>query len=269
MSPSSPGWTAIGAVVALAAVALLVRKARQGDPASRWLAVAAAAWGAAFLAQGAAAGAVTPTVIQLTLTDLLALLGLPAMVIGLLRLAGPAGASPGTAESAPARPHSGKWRILDGSLLALAVFCVGWITLLRPAYTASAVGPGTFSVDLVHPAADLITLGGTLGLAVLAGRRALVPYLALCAATLGDFLAVQARAVEAHPGNLAQLAWLAAICLLGLSALLPGKTAVAPPVDAPARPDSPMATIVALGCAGLAAIVTLIFAVVTWGHRWA
>jgi hypothetical protein len=248
-------------------VTLLVRRARQGDPASRWLAVAAVAWGAAFLAQGAGAGAVTPAAIQLTLTDLLALLGLPPLAMGLLRLAGPAStgrpASPG--EPPAARRLVSTGRILDGSLLGLAVFCVGWITLLRPAYAAAGVAPGTFSVDLVHPAADLIALGGTLGLAVAAGRRALAPYLALCAATVGDFLAVQARAGGSHPGIAAQLAWLAAICLLGATALSP-RRAARPLSDGAARPDSPLTTVIALGSAGVAALVTLLFAVLTWGH---
>ena len=250
MSPSSSAWTAIGAVVGLVAVTLLIRRARQGDSASRWLAVAAVAWGAAFVAQGAGAGAITPAAIQLTLTDLLALLGLPALAMGLLRLAGPA--------------RTG--RFLDGGLLSLAVFCVGWIVLLWPAYKATAVGPGTFSVDLVHPVADLITLGGTLGLAVVAGRRALAPYLALCAATVGDFLAVQARAGGSHPGIPAQLAWLAAICLLGATGLLSGDTAAARATDSAARPAAPVTTLIALGSAGVAALVTFIFAVVTWGH---
>jgi diguanylate cyclase (GGDEF)-like protein/PAS domain S-box-containing protein len=251
MSPSSPAWTVIGAVLAIAAIALLVRRARQGDAASRWLAVAATAWGAAFLAQGAGAGAITPAVIQLTLTDLLALLGLPALVLGLLRLARPA-----------SRPAG---RIVDGSLLGLALFCVGWILLLRSAYAATDAGPGTFTVDLIHPAADLATLGGTLWLAVLAGRRAFAPYLALCAATLGDFLAVQARAGGSHPGILAQLAWLAAIALLGASALLPRQAAASPAGLVEPR-DSPVTTVIALGSAGVAAVVTLIFALASWGH---
>jgi diguanylate cyclase (GGDEF)-like protein/PAS domain S-box-containing protein len=267
MSPSSPVWTALGAVFALAAVTLLVRRARQGDPAGRWLAVAAVAWGAAFVAQGAGAGAVTPAAIQLTLTDLLALLGLPALAIGLLRLAGPARtehpASPG--EPPAARRLVSTGQILDGSLLGLAVFCVGWITLLRPAYAAAGVGPGTFSVDLVHPAADIVTLAGTLGLAVLAGRRSLAPYLALCTATVGDFLAVQARAGASHPGIAAQLAWLAAICMLGAAALLPQGTARALS-DGAARPDPPLTTMIALGSAGVAALTTFLFAVLTRGH---
>jgi len=90
MSPSSPIWTVIGVLLAIAAAVLVIRRARQGDAASRWFAVTAVIWGAAFAAQGASAGEVTPAAIQLTLTDLVALLGLPPLVIGLLRLARPA-----------------------------------------------------------------------------------------------------------------------------------------------------------------------------------
>ena len=95
MSPSAPAWTAIGIVVTLAAIALLARRWREGTAANRWLAVVAVAWGAAFAVQGVGTGAVSSSVIQLTLSDLLALLGLPALIIGLVRLrgrpAGPAG----------------------------------------------------------------------------------------------------------------------------------------------------------------------------------
>ena len=108
---------------------------------------------------------------------------------------------------------------MDAGLLMLAVFSIGWIAILRSAYRASAVGPGLFTVDLIHPAVDLAVLSGTLWLALRVGRRALMPYLALCAATIGDFLAVQARASGMHPGSWPQLAWLVAFCLLGASAL--------------------------------------------------
>src|ERR1700756_1879998 len=86
MSSSSPAWMVVGLLLAVAAVTLLVRRLRQGEPGSRWLAVTAAAWGAAFAAQGAGADTVKP-VVQLTLSDLLALLGLPALGLALVRLA--------------------------------------------------------------------------------------------------------------------------------------------------------------------------------------
>ena len=263
MSPSSLVWTVLGVLLAAAAAALLIRRARQGDAASGWLAVATVAWGAAFAVQGASAGDVTPAVIQLTLTDLLALLGLPPLVLGLLRLAPPS-ARDGQIRT---RRVSDPGYLLDAGLLVLAVFSVGWIAVLRSAYTASAVGPGFFTVDLIHPVADVMVLSGTLWLAIRAGRRALTPYLALCAATLGDLVAVQARASGVHPGSWPQLAWLLAFCLLGASALRSHAEASRPAAEASAAAADPRtSTLIALGATGVASLVTLIFAIVTWGH---
>ncbi len=179
MSPASPAWTVIGVLLALGAVALLYRRSRprggqHGEGAAyRWLAAAAAAWGAAFAVQVAGVGSVTPTAIQLSLTDLLALLGLPPLVMGLIRLAPPD-------DSGDAFD-----RLADGALLSLGIFAMAWIAILRPAYASVAVGAGSFAVDLVHPLADLVVLGGTLAVALRAGRAALAPYLAVVAATLG------------------------------------------------------------------------------------
>jgi diguanylate cyclase (GGDEF)-like protein/PAS domain S-box-containing protein len=243
----------IGGLLAAVAVVLLLRRSRSGDAAFRWLAAAAAAWGAAFVAQLAGAGSVTPTTIQLSLTDLLALAGLVPLIVGLVRLI--------PADSAGV----GLGRQLDGCLLSLGIFGIAWIALLRPAYEATAVGAGSFTVDLIHPLADLAVLAGALGLALRAGRAALLPYLALAAATLGDLLAVQARASGAHAGVWPQLGWLLAIVLLGASVWSPA--AVAPT----ARPallrrlsSGQLGTALGLTAATAAAVVTLVFAVVTW-----
>ncbi len=266
MSSSSPAWTVIGVLLAVAAVWLLVRRYRQGDRASRWLAVAAVAWGAAFAAQGAGAGAVTPAVIQLTLTDLLALLGLPALGLGLLRLAQESRGQANVRMDSLSRGW-GSGQITDGCLLALSAFIIGWIALLRHAYAVTDVGVGSFVVDMIHPAADLALLAGTLWLAVQAGRRGIRPYLALCAATFGDFAAVQARASGMHPGPVPQLAWLVAIALLGLSARIPASAANEPSAElTPSAAEPPLTTLVALTAAGLAAVVTLIFWALHWGH---
>ena len=260
MSPSAV-WTVIGVLLAAAAATLLIRRARQGDSACRWLAVAALAFGAAFAAQGASAGEVTPAVIQLTLTDLLALLGLPPLVLGLIRL------TPADERSLRGRRASDPGRIVDGCLLTLAVFSIGWIAVLRHAYTATGAGPGLFIADLIHPAADLAVLSGTLWLAIRAGSRAAAPYLALGAATIGDFVAVQARASGMHPGAWAQLAWLVAICLLGATALLlPTEVSRRPAEAGTATADPPPSTVIALAAAGAAGLVTFVFAIVTRGH---
>ncbi len=255
MSPSSSAWTVIGAVLAVGAFALLLRRSRQAGSAYRWLAATAAAWGAAFVAQLAAVGSVMPTAIQLSLTDLLALIGLPPLVVGLVKLA-PAG-----------RPVAGFGHLVDGCLLSLGIFGVGWIALLRPAYAAADIGAGSFAVDLIHPMADLVVLGATLAVALRAGRAALAPYLAMAAATAGDLVAVQDHAAGQHPGSWSQVCWLLAIGLLGASGL-PRWGSVAGEPDAPARRASSarLSTAIGLTAAGVAAVVTLIFAVVTWGR---
>jgi diguanylate cyclase (GGDEF)-like protein/PAS domain S-box-containing protein len=249
MSLSTAAWTTAGVLLTVLAAVLLIRRFRQGDVSCRWLAIAVVIFGAAFAAQPASAGDITPAIIQLTLTDLLALLALPLVVVGLVRMT-PSGRIAGTG-----------W-LADGGLLALALFAFGWIAVLRAAYGATDVGPGFFAVDLIHPVADLVVLGGTLWLAARAGRAGLTLYGALIAGAIGDFLAVQARASGMHPGAWPQVAWLAAICLLGAIGLLP----VAPANTDTPRAQFPLPTVVAIAAAGVSGLVTFIFALVTWGH---
>jgi diguanylate cyclase (GGDEF)-like protein/PAS domain S-box-containing protein len=256
MSPAAPGWTVAGALLAIGAVALLLRRSRAGGSAYGWLAAAAAVWGAAFIAQVAAVGSVTPTAIELSLTDLLALMGLVPLVVGLTRLA-PAG-----------HQTTGPGRLVDGALLSLGVFSVGWIALLRPAYEAAGIGAGSFAVNMIHPLTDLVVLGGTLAVVLRGGRLVLLPYLAVASATLGDLLAVQARASGLHPGAWPQLAWLLALGLLAGSARPPGAARVPGRAAAAlSRVSAEKAgTAIGLAAATTAAVVTLVFAVVTWGH---
>ena len=265
MSPASPVWTIVGLLLALGVTAALVRRSRQGDVSSRWLAVTAVLWGAAFAVQGTGVGPVTPATIQLTVSDLLALLGLPPLAFALLRLAQAAGAEASMRPSRISRSF-GSGQLTDGGLLAVSAFSIGWIALLRTAYGASGAGVGAFVVDLIHPVADLAVLAGSLWLAVQAGRRGAAPYLALCAAALGDFLAVQARASGMHPGSWPQLAWLAAIVLLGVSALAPARAAGQPAAETPLGAEPPVTTLIALAAAAAASLVSLIFGIVTWSH---
>jgi diguanylate cyclase (GGDEF)-like protein len=242
----------VGALLAATAVVALLRRARQGDGAFRWFAAAAGAWGAAFVAQLAAVGSITPMAIQLSLTDLLAIAGLAPFAVGMFLLA-PSGRSPGIIG-----------RLADGCLMSLGIFGVAWIAWLRPAYGATALGAGSFAVYLVHPLADLLVLGITLAAALRAGRASLLPYLALAAFTLGDLLAVQNRAAAVHAGGWPQIAWLAALALLGAAGLarVPGHTGR----DTAPGPAGSLSTLIGLAAAAIAAVVTLIFAVVTWGQ---
>ena len=253
MSPSSPVWTVIGALLGAGAVTVLLRRSRPGGPAYRWLAAAALAWTAAFVAQLASVGSVTPDAIQLSLTDLLALVRPPPFAIGMFRLA-PPGRVPATIA-----------RLTDGCLTSLGVFGIAWIAILRSAYGATAVGAGSFAVDLIHPLADLLVLGVTMPVALRAGRVALAPYLAMAVFTLGDLLAVQARAAGLHAGSWPQAAWLVAICLLGSAGLAPAQPATEEAAgDRAAR--ATVGTVIGLVTAAVAALTTLIFAVATWGN---
>ena len=249
MSLSTAAWTTVGVLLTVLAAVLLIRRYRQGDVSCRWLAIAVVLFGAAFAAQPASAGDITPAIIQLTLTDLLALLALPLVVVGLVRM------------TPPGRLAGTGW-LADGGLLALALFAFGWIAVLRAAYEATDVGPGFFAVDLIHPVADLVVLGATLWLAVRAGRAGLTVYSALIAGAIGDFLAVQARASGMPPGAWPQVAWLAAICLLGAIGVLPAARAETDRT----RTQVPLPTVVAIAAAGVSGLVTFIFALVTWGH---
>ncbi len=255
-------WIAVGIVLAAGAVASLLRRSRRrGGPACRWLAATAALWGVAFAAQGASAGSVMPTGIELTPSDLVALIALPVFVAGMVQL----GRASSSADAAPAEGMA--TRVADGVLFGLALLSVSWISLLRSAYAATDVGKGSFTVGLIHPVADLAVLSATLWLAVRAGSRGVAPFLALAAATLGDLLAVQARADGAHAGALAQLAWLAAICLLGVSGT-PAASESGRLVAAGSREpvEPPLSTVIATATAGVAALVTFIFVLVSWGH---
>lgn len=218
MSLAAQAGIAAGAVAAVAAAVILWRNSiRHEGPvriAYRWLTVAAVAWGAGFVAQQALFGPLGRAAAPLTFGDLLALIALPALAAGLLALAAAA------AEPAVIRPRDALMRLADGYVLAAALFIIGWVTLFVPIYSRSGDGAGTFALALLHPLADLAVLGLLLPYAVIAGRRGLMPFLALFAVAASDALAVGAKVQAASPGAWAQLAQLAAFCLLGATPLI-------------------------------------------------
>ena len=90
MSVATALWTAAGLLASAVAVTVLLRAAPRYSGCSaacRWLAAAAAAWGAAFIAANLDTGPISGTVSPLTLADLLGLLALPVLVTGLASLA--------------------------------------------------------------------------------------------------------------------------------------------------------------------------------------
>jgi diguanylate cyclase (GGDEF)-like protein/PAS domain S-box-containing protein len=226
MSLPVAAWTALGVLAAAAAATALLVGRQQPEPdraARRWLAATALLWGGATVIRGAAAGSAgsVGSTLPLTITSLLTVITLPALVLGLARLASPRppGGLTGLAQLRLAR--AALPGLADGCLLAAGLFLIAWIAILAPAYAGSGTGAdvsaGTFAGYLVSVLADLLVLGGTLRLAARAGPRALIPYLALVLVAAGDGLAVSAQVDGSFPGWGAQVAWLAALALLGLT----------------------------------------------------
>jgi diguanylate cyclase (GGDEF)-like protein/PAS domain S-box-containing protein len=307
MSLASQAGTAAGTVAAAgAAVSLWWGAARYTGPlrrAYRWFAIAAALWGAGVITAQLAAPAADAAV-PLSFGDLPSLLAVPVMAAGLVRLAaagsraaagpeaaagGPAAghrpaadAAPGVQAQAPgaARPFAGppRWirgqggtatSVADGYLLASALFLIGWVAIYRLMYLRSGLGPATFAVELVHPLADLVLLGAGLPLAVAAGRRGVLPYLAVLLVATGDSMAGGARILGQPPGLAAVLMQAAGLVLLGCAPWLgDGRWAGAlpsrliPGAERPAGPGRPVpaAAAVATAAAGLAAVVLVAWA---------
>jgi hypothetical protein len=218
MSLTSQVGTAAGVLAAAGAgVSLWLGAERYAGPprrAYRWFAVAAALWGAGVITSHVLAVPVEAAAIPLSFGDLPSLLALPAMAAGFARLA-----AAGSQEAAEANPPAGVraqsnalTRLADGYILASALFLIAWVTLFRMVFLRAGAGVPAFAGELIHPLADLILLGACLPLAAAAGRRGAIPYLAVLTITVGDALAVGARAVGLPPqvgGLLVQAAGLA------------------------------------------------------------
>ena len=260
MSLAASIWTAIGSLAGAGAVAALVGGRPPPDAdrrARRWLAIAALLWGGAFIARDLAGGPVGAAV-PLTPAGLLTLAALPPLVIGIAVLASPRPVR-GLAAFVQARlARAGVHSVADACLLVVSVFLIAWITVLAGAYTTADVGAGTFTLDLIHPLADVAVLAGVLPFAARAGWRGLIPCAALLLTTAGDFLAVGARANNLYPGWAAQLAWLLGVCVLGA---IPAALARLAETDRGRRdelPESWLPSYAAIGAASVALLATLI-----------
>jgi diguanylate cyclase (GGDEF)-like protein/PAS domain S-box-containing protein len=267
MSQAASVWTAVGSAAAAAAAVALLSGRRQPENdrlARRWLGGVAVLWGGAYIAQDVAGGSIGSSV-PLTLAGLLSLIALPAMAIGLAGLVTQRPASGLVGLMQLRLDRSLVPRLADGLLLAASLFLIGWVTVLAHVYGRAGVGAGTFAVDLVNLLADLVVLAGALRLAARAGRRAVLPFSALLLFTIGDCLAVGARVAGGYPGVGAELAWLAAICLLGLTPVglrMARGAASAPDQAAPSAAAGPaesrLAAYAAVAAAAVAAFATLV-----------
>ena len=224
MSLAAVAGVAAGfAVTAVAVVSLWRGALRQAWSDRRpylWFAVAAGLGFASVIVGQAVSLPADETTMVVSYADVAALLFLPAMAAGLAGLASSANAA--MAETQPSRrfrrgPGIAGAYLLDGYVLAAALFLVGWVTLFGHVYTTSGATASTFAAELIHPLADLLVLGACLPFVQAAGRRAVTPYLALVAMTVADSLAVAARAAGSHPGAGTLAAQLAALVLLALT----------------------------------------------------
>ena len=212
----------------------------------RWLAGAAALYGAGLIIVMLSGGSLNPAP-GLSFADLPPLLALAAVAVGIAMLTtaeregdssaqrwaatraarpdgsegkppdgsegklGPAGSVP------PGSAASGLAGLADGYVMAVALLVIGWVTLFSAEFHRSGERPGTFLLALIHPLADLAVLGALLPMVTTAWRRATLPYTFLLAVAVGDSLAVGQRVAGGHPGIAAQLLPVAAALLLGLA----------------------------------------------------
>jgi diguanylate cyclase (GGDEF)-like protein/PAS domain S-box-containing protein len=211
------------AVAVLAAVGAAVSLWWGAEPytgplrrAYRWFSIAAALWGAGVVVGQSLTVPVGAAAVPLSFGDLPGLLALAVMGAGLVRLA-----AAGRRPAGPGLPGHDQGQVAgqvaDGYVFASALFLIGWITLFGSAFLKAGTGPATFAAELVHPIADLALLGAGLHLAVAAGRRGLLPYVAILVMTVSDSLAVGARINGDHPGLDALLVQAAGLILLGLA----------------------------------------------------
>jgi diguanylate cyclase (GGDEF)-like protein len=218
----------LGVLAWFAAAVSLWLGARQHDSAFargyRWLAAAAALYGAGLITQQVLGSALSPGS-GLSFADLPPLLAVAAAALGIVMLAtaeregeagrasaahGGDGANPLENTTSPVLPG-----LADGYVMAVALLVIGWVTLFSTEFHRSAERPGTFLLTLIHPLADLAVLGALLPMVTTAWRRVMLPYLALVAVLVGDALAVGQRALGGHPGVAAQLLGVVAAVLLG------------------------------------------------------
>src|SRR5215831_3681946 len=224
MSLTAVAGVAAGFVMAVIAVLSLWRGSlRQAWPDRRpylWFAIAAGLAFASMIVSQTVSLPTGETAMVVWPADLPALLFLPAMATGLAALASIVRGEVAETQSVRlSRRGLGAVcaYLADGSVLAAALFLIGWVTLFGHAFAVSGETPSTFAAELIHPLADLVVLGATLPLVQAAGRRGVAPYLALLAMTVADSLAVGARVAATHPGVGALLAQLAVLALLALT----------------------------------------------------
>jgi diguanylate cyclase (GGDEF)-like protein/PAS domain S-box-containing protein len=268
MNLAEQAGTALAVLAAAAAAVSLWRGSDRHTGsvrrAYRWFAFAAALWGTGVIVQDALAGPATGAPFPVTPADLPGLLALAAFVAGLVRLPvgrGEPGAERLAHRGRPRAPGAVAAHLADGYVLASALFVIGWIAAFGRAYPGSGDGPGMFALELVHPLADVVAIGGVLPFAVAAGRRGVPPFLALLALSAADALAVGARVSGGYPAVGAEVLQVIGFGLVGLAPWLdrPRKARTGGAARLP-RTGLDAATVVASLAATVAALVVIVWA---------
>jgi diguanylate cyclase (GGDEF)-like protein/PAS domain S-box-containing protein len=244
------------AVSAAAGLSLwLDARRRPGRAGAAYFCFAAVAllWCLGVIVQQALGAPLTGVSVGLTFADLPPLLALMAAVAGVAALMAARAARAGAgwralSHRAAARPVIPQ--LVDGYIVASALFVVGWITLFGPEYATSGSGPGAFAVELIRPLAGLVVVGLLLPMTVDVGWQAVPPVAAVLLITLSDALGVSAKLNGSAPGAAQQIIAIAAFAVLGLTPWLTG-----PQPEGDASSGPPTAATAGAATAGAAALV--------------
>ncbi len=219
MSVLSQLGAALGALAAAAALVSLWRVAESYTgpvrQAYRCFAVVAGFWGVGVIVAQIVPAQAGAEAIPLSYADIPSLFAAVLMLAGLVLLGRPESAALPGLRRAPWRDRARlAASITDAFIVSAAVFLIGWLAIFGAAFAHVDTGAGTFAIELVRPLTEAVLLGVGLPLAALAGRRGLLPYLAIVAITVGDALTVGARLSGVSPGLSTQVAEIAGVLLL-------------------------------------------------------
>jgi diguanylate cyclase (GGDEF)-like protein len=117
----------------------------------------------------------------------------------------------------PRRESQQFWGYLaDSYVMAAGLFVAGWLVIFGTQYHRTGEDPRTFLLGLTRPLAGILVVSALLPIVAAAGRRAVLPYLALIAVTVGDAFGAALRLAGGHePGGAEQIVKIVGYVLLG------------------------------------------------------
>jgi diguanylate cyclase (GGDEF)-like protein len=122
--------------------------------------------------------------------------------------------------------------VLDGLILATAVFLAGWLVLIRPAMDGE-LDALSLAVSVAYPVGDLLALGVVISLLATPGARTpsfMFLIMGVVLMFVADAIYVQVAALDAYvDGGPLDVVWLASYMALGMAALHSSMRQVAAP----------------------------------------